>query len=160
MNTDPVFTCQICGRAIKANTGLIAHHGYQRPYNQGWQTRSCFGARRVPFEHGHDAIDDYLVLLVQWITDAQKAFAEMVSAPPATLTYQRRDGWHNKVGEPIVYEKPADFDYTKALRNSMMRGSYETEWRDKYKNQERGLRGLENDQRELTKRLTEWKEAA
>lgn len=29
-------TCQVCGRAIKASNGLIAHHGYKRPY---WEDR-------------------------------------------------------------------------------------------------------------------------
>ena len=43
------LTCQICDRAIKANTGVIAHHGYQRP-GEGWQTASCPGARALPYE--------------------------------------------------------------------------------------------------------------
>ena len=38
-------TCQICGRAIKASSGLIAHHGYERP-GWGYQTTSCLGARK------------------------------------------------------------------------------------------------------------------
>jgi hypothetical protein len=45
------MTCQICGRAILANTGCIAHHGYTRPIpNAGWQTASCPGACTMPFE--------------------------------------------------------------------------------------------------------------
>lgn len=41
--------CQICGRPIFAELGVIAHHGYQRP-GQGWQTQSCHGARELPYE--------------------------------------------------------------------------------------------------------------
>lgn len=43
------MTCQCCGRAILAETGVIAHHGYTRP-TEGWQTASCTGARHLPFE--------------------------------------------------------------------------------------------------------------
>lgn len=47
--------CQVCGRAILANTGEIAHHGYERP-GMGWQTSSCRGARELPFEVSRDAL--------------------------------------------------------------------------------------------------------
>jgi len=44
-------TCQICGRPIHAATGVIAHHGYERPSDiPGFQTDSCYGARFQPFE--------------------------------------------------------------------------------------------------------------
>jgi hypothetical protein len=43
------MTCQCCGRAILAETGVIAHHGYERP-DYGYQTASCMGARELPFE--------------------------------------------------------------------------------------------------------------
>ena len=53
---EPVTTCQICGRAILAKTGLIAHHGYQRPDGRGYQTASCPGARELPYEVSRDFI--------------------------------------------------------------------------------------------------------
>lgn len=43
------MTCQICARPILANTGAIAHHGYERP-GDGFQTASCWGARKAPYE--------------------------------------------------------------------------------------------------------------
>lgn len=43
------MTCQICGGAYLARTGLMAHHGFHRP-GYGWQTASCAGARCLPFE--------------------------------------------------------------------------------------------------------------
>lgn len=49
------MTCQCCGRKIFAETGVIAHHGYERP-GTGWQTASCFGARELPFEVSRDAL--------------------------------------------------------------------------------------------------------
>ena len=52
-------TCQICARAILANTGTIAHHGYKRP-EQGWQTESCYGAKKLPYQESRDAIPPYI----------------------------------------------------------------------------------------------------
>lgn len=43
------MTCQCCGRKFLANTGTIAHHGYERP-GHGYQTSSCIGAKFAPFE--------------------------------------------------------------------------------------------------------------
>lgn len=47
------MTCQCCGRKYLANLGTIAHHGYERP-GGGWQTASCAGAKRSPFEVSRD----------------------------------------------------------------------------------------------------------
>jgi hypothetical protein len=54
------MTCQCCGRAIHANLGTIAHHGYERP-GDGWQTASCMGAKELPFEVSRDALGKMIV---------------------------------------------------------------------------------------------------
>lgn len=48
-------TCQLCGREIGNATGVIAHHGYERP-GHGWQTHSCEGARFPSFEVSRDRL--------------------------------------------------------------------------------------------------------
>lgn len=53
------LTCQCCGRLIKANTGLIAKHGYRRP-GDGWQTASCPGADARPFEADSTVLHAYV----------------------------------------------------------------------------------------------------
>jgi hypothetical protein len=54
-------TCQICARPILAKTGLIAHHGYERPsWNSGYQSPSCYGARKLPYEQDRTAIAEYV----------------------------------------------------------------------------------------------------
>ncbi|AFU86719.1 hypothetical protein D869_gp195 [Caulobacter phage CcrRogue] len=58
-------TCQICGRGILAEGGIIAHHGYTRPY-EGWQTASCSGAREVPFELSRDELGKEIAALKAW----------------------------------------------------------------------------------------------
>lgn len=54
-------TCQICGRPIFAEVGLIAHHGYERPAGAGWQTESCFGARALPYEADREQLGVWIV---------------------------------------------------------------------------------------------------
>lgn len=92
---EPLTHCQICARQIKSAGGVIAHHGYTRP-GDGWQTASCYGARRLPYEVSRDAIP----AAVQWAREAaerQRAFAAgMRASPPATLReapdkYSRRE---------------------------------------------------------------------
>jgi hypothetical protein len=61
-------TCQICGRPILAETGVIAHHGYQRP-GEGWQTSSCFGARHLPFEASNDRLGEYIAIVQKQLAD-------------------------------------------------------------------------------------------
>jgi len=53
------MTCQVCGRKIQANTGAIAHHGYERP-SIGWQTSSCDGARHLPLEASTTVLDIHI----------------------------------------------------------------------------------------------------
>lgn len=101
-------TCQICGRAIKANTGLIAHHGYKRP-GDGWQTASCMGARHRPYEVACDALPPAIESCSRYIAQQEAGLQTLMTEPPATLTYDRRDGW-GKILKTYTYERPADFD--------------------------------------------------
>ncbi len=151
-------TCQICGRAIKANTGLIAHHGYQRPYQQYHQTASCFGARRVPYEVGHDAIDEYLVLLAAWIADVKTRRDEFRKNPPATLTYQRHDAYLRPVGEALIRERPEGFDPTN-FYGSIPR-TYENLYMNRAAELANEINSLRRDHKELTARRAAWKAAA
>jgi len=51
--------CQCCRRPILANLGTIAHHGYERP-EQYYQTASCMGAKRLPFEVDRTALGEMI----------------------------------------------------------------------------------------------------
>lgn len=101
--TTPTFTCQICGRPIKAKSGLIAHHGYRRPC-EGWQTSSCPGARHVPYEVGHDVLDREIERVPAAIDRVTTSMAAFVANPPAKLTCE------TGTGRTIEVERPADFD--------------------------------------------------
>ena len=85
-------TCQICARPIFAETGVIAHHGYQRP--EGWhsQTASCVGARHVPFEVSCDALRDHVEKMGDQIRRMETNRADLAAdAIPATFTWTYYD---------------------------------------------------------------------
>lgn len=84
------MTCQCCGRKHLANTGTIAHHGYQRP-GGGWQTASCSGAKNLPFEVSRDRLGELIESLKGWevraIASRNEVKAEKVSI---RLSFQDR----------------------------------------------------------------------
>lgn len=107
----PPQTCQICGRAIAVSpTGIIAHHGYTRP-GAGWQTPSCFGARKPSYQLSRDALGPY-INLTQAFKDRQDAErVSLLSDPPNGLKVQVRKAYR---GDPRVttqtLSKPPGFD--------------------------------------------------
>lgn len=84
------MTCQCCARRILAETGEIAHHGYQRP-GSGWQTASCFGARALPFEVDRTRLGKMLVSLKERRDTLTKALAEIeAETRPVPYIYSDR----------------------------------------------------------------------
>lgn len=83
-------TCQICGRPIFAEIGVIAHHGYERP-GDGYQTASCPGARELPFEASK-------LVLVSHIASMREHLAEMRAVRKGTAAEQ--------VGVFVSYRTP------------------------------------------------------
>lgn len=107
-------TCQICGRDIMANTGTIAHHGYERP-GWGYQTSSCPGAKCVPYEEGHDALDRAIERTAEQLKEAEKAAAEIAVTHPERITHNVPDYNAKRIGgrvamKEVHYDRPADFD--------------------------------------------------
>lgn len=95
----PRMHCQACGRAILANKGLIAHHGYHRPHLQGWQTSSCMGARELPFECSRDVLGRLIVWLEKGREAIARDLADVVSeAKPAAFSWRTcRDAYDKQV---------------------------------------------------------------
>jgi len=121
--TETITTCQICGRAIKAKKGLIAHHGYSRP-GYGWQTASCPGAQYLPYEVSHGRLDGVILTIVNdWLPDALKAVDDLWSNPPETLKWRDR-GYGNQRGQQYEAGRPEGFDRDYALRTYGGKGTY------------------------------------
>lgn len=83
-------TCQVCGRAVKASRGKIAHHGFERP-GTGWQTASCFGAGFVPYEIGRDALPLAIEAARLFIDQQHDAIGRLLSGevlPARSIDYR------------------------------------------------------------------------
>ena len=68
--------CQCCGRAILANLGSIAHHGYERP-GDGWQSASCMGAKQLPWEADRKVLGRMIVFLQDRLARKEKHRADI-----------------------------------------------------------------------------------
>ena len=104
------MTCQCCGRQIFAQTGTIAHHGYERP-GYGWQTASCMGAKYLPFEVDRARLADLILSLQQMIDDTANVIVK-IKAEKVKLAFSVETecepyfvgtyGRHQKFSKPIT----------------------------------------------------------
>lgn len=149
-------TCQICEREIKANTGVIAHHGYQRPdRGSGWQTASCWGARHLPYEESCDAIPEYILHVKGYVENQKRLNEELLKNPPETLTYS----WGRMDKNPKVLNRPEGFDAKKNISEDAYR-SYQTYEYEHYSLYRFHKREIDNGIKEIArveKRLADWK---
>lgn len=109
-------TCQVCGRAIGAEHGKLAHHGYTRPGN-GYQTASCMGARELPFEVSRDVLTFYIEAVRGQLADGQARLEQPQNGQPTIVRIERKydngravyiNGAY--VTHPVAYE-PDHRDY-------------------------------------------------
>jgi hypothetical protein len=146
-------TCQVCGREIKASSGLTAHHGYKRPY-EGWQTASCEGARYVPYEVGCERLREVASQLFDFIVRTEKTLAEFLANPPETLTVtSRRGAWSKE--ETRTYTKPDDFGMNNSYKRSIPR-TYECVYEDRRDVYENTIKWAKIDYQTMQRRLEEW----
>lgn len=158
------MTCQCCGRKHLANTGTIAHHGYQRP-GGGWQTASCSGAKCLPFEVSRDRLGMLITSLKDWEKRAVKGRAEVKAETVSIrLAFTDRNAPRDRLGNrPTKYVDVTrdTFEAIKAEDNHefVMRGLYDF---DKIKESELNSRAREikNVRAEIaaqTERYDGWK---
>lgn len=150
-------TCQICGRAIKANTGVIAHHGYKRP-GHGWQTRSCFGAHYRAYEVACDALPHAIESVEAFRLLKQTALDKHLAEPPLVLKYYRRD--YNSRDRHIFMgdvDRPEDF---RPGDTNYRPGSYANLYDNIRRNLASDIRGATEQLDYLRKRLADWKAVA
>lgn len=150
---NPVTTCQICGRPILANTGVIAHHGYKRP-DYGWQTQSCMGARHLPYEKSCDLIPVAIKAVNDFIARSHAGITSLTSNPPETLTYSKYQGAYKK---PLLIEipRPANFNPATAYHSGHA-GDYSNLFFGKIRGIEAGIKAAQFDIEYLTERLAKW----
>lgn len=151
-----VRSCQICGRAILANTGVIAHHGYTRP-GEGWQTASCMGARFRPYEVACDALPPAIADCSRYIAQQQAGLADWIANPPAEIKHQRRDAYGCARGAEKTFARPDGFDGATAETNYMA-DTYIYRFVNARAGFERRIVSSTESLRYLEKRLADWAE--
>lgn len=149
-------TCQICARHIKANTGVIAHHGYQRP-GTGWQTASCPGAQSLPYEQSRDLIPVVIEAYRGHLQFNEEREKDLLANPPATLTRFARYSY----GTDRVVARPADFSAEAALAQSTCDPSrddqvYNSEYRGAVETARRNQRDIKAAIEQLQARYEAW----
>jgi len=149
-----VTTCQICGRAIKAKSGLIAHHGYTRP-GHGWQTKSCFGARWRSYEVACDALPKAIEGLAAYIASTQASLAKWIADPPPGITVPPRGSFKAYQSPTVSVLRPVGFD-AEHTRPDYCSDSYVTLYRARRYSLESDIKHATADLSRLEKRLSDW----
>src|SRR5262245_15674389 len=144
-----ITTCQICGRAIKAASGLIAHHGFRRP-EVGWQTGSCPGARFAPYEVSRDRIPQVIAHIRGALLVALKAQAE---PPPPVL---HRPSRITRFAPSIPVSRPEGFDPANLGIDQHNSRSYAWLWVKHQAEIAGRIRECERSIKELTARYEAW----
>lgn len=152
---EPPHTCQICARHILDETGVIAHHGYQRPQRgSGWQTASCFGARRVAYEVGHDALDEIIPATFRTLASSRSNLQAFRRSPPDHLSY---NAGTMRAPEIVEVARPEGFDPALARGRNQERRSYASLWLAEEFEQERTVEYFARQLEFFEKRRAEWK---
>ncbi len=116
-----MHTCQICGTSRKLyKDGKVFQHGYTQPRGRrgGWvgvRSGNCPGTNHVPFEVGHDALDEQIVWHSNYITERSDWLRVFRAVPPAELRWYKDDAISRRHQEKLVEtvaERPENFDRT------------------------------------------------
>jgi len=157
------MTCQCCSRKIFANAGSIAHHGYQRP-GDGWQTASCWGAKRLPWEVDRTALGELIAhlttMLGRLIESRDEAAAEIIPVVHHYQVYDRTVKGGYRYGKLTMTRDT--FDNIKAANvdgvfthSSTTFDQFKTRDLDK---QDTKIRQIRRDIAEFTRRYAGWKQ--
>lgn len=145
-------TCQICGgQWVVTKNGTISHHGYRRP-DAGWQTRSCYGARHLPYELSTDRIPFVIQMVRDFIVARNKFIQSMMDSPPDTLEMVQGSAW----SKPRPYPRPENFDPNGRARHD----HYSCEFHSRIGESRAMIIQAENTIVQLTDRLENWKPVA
>lgn len=148
--------CQICARDIKANTGLIAHHGYQRP-GYGWQSASCDGAKQLPYEVSRDFIPVVIARYKLYEQMRNDAADEMLRSPAEQIVRSYKNLYSGETTTE-TFDKPADFDAYDTVNNGYSYyDDYAKEFSKQYTTYRKEAKDIASTIEYLQNRYDSWK---
>lgn len=153
---EELYTCQVCGRQVKAKSGVIAHHGYKRPY-EGWQTPSCQGARYVPYEESYERLKEVCEQVKDLLERTKKRFEEFQNNPPQEFTVLEKKSSWDRQGTEVTYQKPEGFD---PKYNYAAPRSYGGVYQAKKSEFVMSIRAMKGDITSMERRIKEWKKVS
>lgn len=155
------MTCQCCARQIFAETGVIAHHGYERP-GFGYQTASCMGARELPFEVSRDALAYLIAQLRRMETEAVSMLAAVANGlVPIRCEFTDYDAPRDK---RTGYRPTKSFDVTRAnfdevqAANRDLHGDFDNLMEKEVRRRSAELKNLRDEIKAQKARFDGWKQ--
>lgn len=150
---EPIWTCQICGRPIKAKNGIIAHHGYKRP-GDGWQTASCAGAREKPYEISCNVLPPTIASIKAHIARVETKLENHMNNPPKTLTIMMGAPWSRQIPKEVTIPKNFDSKKLPCCLNELY--CYEGEFIDIKRRLQQDIKYSKQDLIFMEERLKNW----
>lgn len=144
-------TCQACGRIQKLPKGVLAKHGFERPWGSR-ETEGCYGTNELPFELSceitKDALKSHEELIAARTEDLRKATEGTLTEIPAWIREYK--------GETrFVVITPENFT-TKGFREAFHAYTW-SEVLDRYKNRlEWDIEAIEKEVARLRSLIENW----
>lgn len=144
-NVENVGTCSVCFNTQKLRVvrgqKLLALHGYERP-GIGFIQGRCFGVDYPPYELSCEGTKAYLARIPDFIASTREGIKSLL-ARPEILWGVRFDGSTEELRRDAPTKRGV--------------AVYERELKAQISRQQANLRGLEGEQKRLTKAVRDWK---
>jgi hypothetical protein len=151
--------CQVCGRDILAKTGAIAHHGYERPYGEGWQTASCYGARQLPYEADRRVLGEYIEIMRTRL-ESMKTVRKRIAAEEVPVQVRFKNDWRDNEDQCYAITRQSFNDVRAKHENAFRRIGWDSF--DTIRDRDLGTRDqriewLAHDLKNQQRRFDSWK---
>ena len=122
--------CQVCARPIRIKNGLISHHGYRQ--FKGARSYSCHGARRLPYECAHDALDEDIVVQSNAL-DSMIESETTLKSPNGAVYVRWIEAGASSGGQPLATSFETELTWEASVRSRLATGLVPEEQFDELK---------------------------
>lgn len=159
--------CPVCQRDIKIRSGLLVHHGYERP-GVGYIIGDCPGVGHKPYETGTDACDFYLrVYVIPNVRQTENTLTILTRPEgPPYLTFEHYDIATRRVIRNQRTKEPETINLTREQADDLaaqlpswdkQRYSWEHRLRLAIANTESRLKHWSEEQDRMNRLVADWR---